>query len=70
MVLKCLDGNKENCDPENWTPIARGVLSRLNAGHHRKTIAYDEAPAELKPLILKVAKLKHAVGHRAKRRAA
>jgi hypothetical protein len=70
QVLKCLDGDRSNTDPSNWALIHRGVSSRLNAGHHRKTISYEEAPAELKPLILNVAKLKHAVGHRAKRKAA
>lgn len=63
-VLKCLDGNKANTDPSNWEPVLRGVLARLNGGPHRKHIAYDAAPAELKPTVMAVAKLQHAVGRR------
>lgn len=59
-ALKCLDGNRLNCDPSNWEPVHRGVLARLNGGRFRKTLPYDEAPAELKPTVLAVAKLKHA----------
>lgn len=58
-VLKCLDGNKANTDPSNWEAIPRAVLSRLNGGPHRKVMTYDEAPAELKPAVLAVAKLDH-----------
>lgn len=63
-VLKCLDGDKTNTHPSNWEAVPRGVLARLNGGPHRKHIAYDAAPAELKPTVLAVAKLRHAVGQR------
>lgn len=59
-ALKCLDGNKLNVDPSNWEPVHRGVLARLNGGRFRKTLPYDAAPAELKPTVMAVAKLKHA----------
>lgn len=60
-ALKCLDGDKLNCDPANWEPIPRGVLARLNGGRFRKTLAYDDAPPELKPVVMANAKLKHRV---------
>lgn len=60
-ALKCLDGNNLNCDPANWELVPKGLLPRLNGRHGR---AYDEAPAELKPLILTVAKLEHAARER------
>lgn len=56
-VLKCLDGDKTNTDPSNWEAVPRGVLARLNGGPHKKRLSYDEAPAELKPTVLAVAKL-------------
>lgn len=59
-ALKCLDGNRLNCDPSNWEPVHRGVLARLNGGRFRKTLPYDEAAPELKPLVMASAKLKHA----------
>ncbi|GEP11257.1 HNH endonuclease [Methylobacterium gnaphalii] len=59
--LKCLDGDKTNTDPSNWEAIPRGVLPRLNGGRHKKRLAYDAAPDELKPTVLAVAKLEHAV---------
>lgn len=59
--LKCLDGNKLNTDPSNWEAIPRGLLPRLNGGKASRTIAYDSAPAELKPAILTVAKIDHAI---------
>lgn len=58
-VLKCLDGDKANTDPSNWEAVPRGVLTRLNGGRHKKHLAYDAAPAELKPAVLAVAKLDH-----------
>ena len=60
-ALKCLDGDRLNTDPANWEAVHRGVISRLNRGRMRKTLAYDDAPAELKPLVLASAKLKHGV---------
>lgn len=57
-VLKCLDGNKTNCDPSNWELIPRGVLPLLSA---RFGMHFDDAEPELKPTIMALAKLKHAV---------
>lgn len=57
MALKCLDGNKQNTDPSNWEAVSRGVLARLNGGRHRKRIAYDGAPDELKPTVMAIAKI-------------
>ena len=55
-VLKCLDGNKQNCDPSNWELIPRAVNVWLNHKHNR--LDYETAPAELRPAILAIAKLK------------
>jgi hypothetical protein len=60
-ALKCLDGDKLNCSPDNWEPVHRGVLARLNGGRFRKTLPYDEAPPELKPAVMASAKIKHAI---------
>lgn len=56
-VLKCLDGDKANTDPENWTLVPRALLPRL-AG--RWSRSYDDAPEEIKPTLLAIAKLEHA----------
>lgn len=69
-ALKCLDGNRLNCDPSNWEPVHRGVLARLNGGRFRKTLPYDEAAPELKPLVMASAKLKHAVSTKLNKKAA
>lgn len=63
-ALKCLDGDRQNCAPSNWEPVPRGVLARLNGGRFRKTLPYDEAPDELKPIVMASAKLKHAISQR------
>lgn len=55
-ALKCLDGNKANTSPSNWEAVPRGLLPRLNGKCGRD---YDNAPAELKPTIMAVAKLEH-----------
>ena len=60
MCLKCLDGDKLNTDPSNWAPIPRAIIPRLNGGRGRRT-PYDAAPAELKPTIMLVARVEHAV---------
>lgn len=60
-VLKCLDGNKTNTAPSNWESIPREMLPRLNGRFGRK---YDEAPPELKPTIMAVAKLEHRARER------
>jgi len=62
-VLKSLDGNKLNSDPSNWVAVPRGLLPRLNGRSGRN---YDTAPAELKPVIMAVAKLEHGVRGKAR----
>lgn len=57
QVLKCLTNDKTNCDPSNWVLVPRGVMPRL-AG--RWGLGYDEAPDELKPVLLQTALLDHA----------
>ena len=64
--LKCLDGDKANTDPSNWEALHRGVTVRMNGGRFRSTLAYDNAPEELKPLVMASAKLKHALNERRK----
>lgn len=57
--LKSLDGDKTNTDPSNWVAIPRGVLPRLNGGRATRVMAYDSAPAELKPTLLAIARVEH-----------
>lgn len=57
MALKCIDGNRQNVDPSNWTPVPRALLPRLGGRYGRN---YDRAPDALKPTILAVVKLEHA----------
>ncbi|WP_236900006.1 HNH endonuclease [Devosia sp. SL43] len=64
--LKCVDGNKTNTDPSNWTLIPRGVLPRLNGGRATRVMAYDSAPAELKPAVLAIARIDHAIHEKRK----
>lgn len=59
MVLKCR-GDRLDTDPSNWELVPRGILPRLNGGRHKKRLAYDDAPPELKPTLMAVAKLEHA----------
>lgn len=56
-ALKCLDGDKTNCAPPNWEAVPRALLPRLNGRFGR---GYDQAPEELRPTIMAVAKLEHA----------
>lgn len=62
--LKCLDSNRSNTDPSNWELIPRTVLQQLN--HRTRIVDYDDAPAELRPAILTLAKLKGARSSRIK----
>lgn len=55
-VLKCMDGDKTNCDPSNWRLIPQAILPRL-AG--RWTLAFDAAPPELKETLLTAALLEY-----------
>lgn len=57
MVLKC-KGDKSNTDPSNWELVSRAVLARLNQSRNR----YETAPAELKPAIMAIAKLRDRIG--------
>lgn len=60
-ALKCLDGDRTNCDPGNWEAIPRAILPRLAGGNrYHRVLAFDDAPDELKPTVLAIAKLKHA----------
>jgi hypothetical protein len=56
-VLKCLTGDKSNCEPSNWRLIPQALLPRL-AG--RWGLGYDQAPDELKPVLLQTALVDHA----------
>ncbi|CDZ67671.1 Bacteriophage phi 1.45 protein-like protein [Neorhizobium galegae bv. orientalis] len=67
FILKCTGEDKTNCDPSNWEMIPREVLPHLNA---RFGMKYDQAEPDLKPTIMAVAKLKHAVRQARKRRPA
>jgi hypothetical protein len=53
--LKCLDGNKLNTDPSNWVCAPLGVLNRLRKRD------FENAPPELKPTIMAVAKLEASI---------
>ncbi|APO67399.1 HNH endonuclease domain-containing protein [Rhizobium gallicum] len=66
MCLKCL-GDRLNTDPSNWEAIPRAVLPHLSA---RFGMGYDNAEPEVKPSIMAVAKLKHAVKEAKSRRGA
>jgi hypothetical protein len=57
MVLKC-KGDHLNTDPSNWECVPRGLLPRLNGRFGR---GYDDAPADMKPTIMAVAKLEHRI---------
>ncbi len=63
FALKCVDSNRRNTDASNWTLIPRAILPRLNGGRQGR-LGYDDAPAELRPTLLAVAKLTHAVRQR------
>lgn len=64
FALKCLDGDRKNTAATNWEAIPRGVLARLNGGRFRTTLPYDQAPDELKPVVMAVAKLRHRAAER------
>ena len=67
LCLKCLDGNRANCDPSNWEAVPRALLPRLAGGNrYHNALPYDAAPAELKPTLLATAKLQHALRKRRK----
>lgn len=55
--LKALDGDRNNLALENWVLISRSLLPALNGGPHKRRLAYDAAPAELKPTLLALAQV-------------
>lgn len=63
MALKCRD-DRLNTDPSNWEIVPRAMLPRLNNRWGRN---YDQAPAELKPVIMTVAKLEQRLGEKSRR---
>lgn len=65
-ALKCLDGNRQNTDPANWVAIPRAYLPRLAGGAHRQYLAFDDAPPELRPTLMIIARLEHAARERRK----
>lgn len=60
MAVKC-KGDRRNTDPSNWEIVPRALLPRLNGRFGRN---YDQAPSELKPTIMAVAKLEHRLRER------
>ncbi len=62
-ALKCLDSDRLNTDPANWEAVPRAMLPLLNGGRHGR-VNYDEAPADLKPVVMTVARLKLAVNNK------
>ena len=65
MALKCLDGDRLNCDPANWVAVPRALLPRL-AGGRLGRVPYDDAPAEIRPALLAIARLEHAAREKRK----
>lgn len=65
MALKCLDGDRLNTDAENWIAVPRALLPRLAGGRWGRH-SYDDAPPEMKPLLLTIAKLEHAAREKRK----
>lgn len=61
--LKSIDGDRTNCDPSNWMALPLSMQPRLSGG---RSIGYDDAPDELKPYILAVARLEQAARERKK----
>ncbi|UOA23625.1 hypothetical protein DSM110277_02054 [Sulfitobacter pontiacus] len=66
-VLKCLNGDKTNCDPGNWELVSQSMLPRLAGG--RKGKGYDQHAPELRPTVLAIARLEDKA-REAKRRIA
>lgn len=67
-ALKCLDGDRRNTDPSNWQVVPRALLPALNGGRFKKRLAYDDAAPEVKPSVMAIAQVEHALHqHRRKR---
>lgn len=56
--LKCIDGDKTNCDPNNWLAIPRELLPLLSG--RWVTLKFEDAEPEIKPYLLAAAKLRQA----------
>jgi len=54
MVLKSIDGDRLNTSPDNWRLIPISMLGQLSGRGGRD---YDNAPADLKPIIFTTAQL-------------
>lgn len=65
QCLKCLDGDRLNCDPANWIAIPRALLTRLAGGRWGR-VPYDQAPAEIRPVLMAIARLEHAAREKGK----
>lgn len=65
-ALKSVDGNSRNTDPANWQLIPRAILPGLNGGRHKR-LGYDQAPADLRPVLLTLATLAHTMSQRKRR---
>lgn len=61
MILKCLDGNKQNLDLSNWKLIPRAMLPALTRWNN-----FEHTPDELKPTVMAVTELKHKISTRQK----
>lgn len=57
MALKC-KSDRLNTDPSNWELVPRALLPRLGGRFGR---GYDQAPDELKPTIMAVARLEQQI---------
>lgn len=66
MVLK-RKGAKLDTDPSNWELVPHALLPRLAGKSGRR---YDQAPDELKPTIMAIAKLEHRLREKRGRNAA
>lgn len=58
-ALKCLDGDRTNTNPANWVAVPRAMLPRLAGAKGR--MGYDTAAPELRPTLLAIARVEHAV---------
>jgi hypothetical protein len=62
MCLKCMSEDRGNTDPSNWEAVPRGLVPRLSLKR-----GFDTAPEELKPVLMTLAKIEHAVESRMKK---
>lgn len=51
-ILKCLDGDRRNTAPSNWSALPKGMVPKLSLKR-----GFEDAPAELKPVILTLTRL-------------